>query len=93
MALAKLPSKEDCLPVELPLEPSEKYQEVISRVFNWPDPIGYTVDRNTNTQGMALIEFPDDYAVVWVERCHYPQQPDTTLKEVAERVLREWARL
>jgi hypothetical protein len=93
MALAKLPSKEDCLAVELPLEPSDKYEKVVSRVFTWPDPIGYTVDRDTNTQGIALIEFPDDYAVVWLERKHYPQQREVEMREAAERVLREWARL
>lgn len=93
MALAKLPSKEDCIAVELKLEPKSKYEEVISRVFTWPDPIGYTVDRDTNAQGMALIEFPDDCAVVWLERRHYPQPGQVQLLETAESVLREWARL
>ncbi len=93
MALAKLPSKEDCLAVELPLELGSKYEDVISRVFAWPDPIGYTIDRDAHTQGMALIEFPDDYAVVGLERRHSPQQRGAEIREVAERVLRGWSRL
>lgn len=91
MALAKIPSKDECIPIELAEKRRGQYEAVISRVFSWPDPIGYALDRDQ--QGMALIEFPGDHAVVWLERRHYLDASDEGRKSAAERVLREWARL
>ncbi len=91
MALAKIPSKDDCTVVPLLDKLREDYEEVISRVFRWPDPIGYAVDREQ--QAMALIEFPGEHAVVWLERRYYADQSDENRREAAERILREWARL
>lgn len=91
MALAKIPSKDECIPIELPDALRSKYEPMISRVFQWPDTIGYAVDREQ--QAMALIDFPADHAVVWLERRHYADTSEVDRKTEAERVLREWARL
>lgn len=91
MAVAKIPNKDECIAVELPTAPRGRYEQVISRVFTWPDPIGYAIERDR--QAMALIEFPGDHAVVWLERRHYLDVAEDERRTAAERVLREWARL
>jgi hypothetical protein len=44
-------------------------------------------------QAMALIEFPGDHAVVWLERRYYLDMSEDDRSTAAEKVLREWARL
>ena len=91
MAVARIPSKDDCIAVELHNHLRNNYEAVISRIFRWPDPIGYGVDRDR--QAMALIEFPQGHAVVWLERRVYAEASESEREEAAAKVLREWARL
>ena len=73
--------------------PHQALEAFIARVFTWPDPIGFSVDREGKHQGMALIEFPADHAVVWLPRGPYVDQDTAEQLKAAQRVLREWARL
>ena len=92
MSSSKVPSKEECIAVDLANQLAGTYDNVISRIISWPDSIGFAADRG-GPASIALIEFPAGHAVVWLERRDYADLAEADLKETALKVLRQWARL
>lgn len=93
MSPAPVYGKEDCFAVELPDQTPDMHREIISRVVAWPDRIGFAVDRESDRQEAALVEFPADHAVVWLPRDAFGSLAPDAQEALALRVFREWARL